>query len=295
MLSKLSANIQPGYNLQTTMRRLVSPILISLFVVLTVGLPHKETRKSFDTGLRECAQYFLISDKTISRYYKHGFPCKQEVKLLIRCTMLNLNAYNDDSGPVERVLGKFFRPCPTDTTYVERTDRCVEKALSRNPSDIYSRAYDSFMCYFHERGNLVAADQFIPKTALEITNLLEFDVSALGLSDEILHQYCQGNLLKEPNYPNGLFVWAVGGGYYSVVDGIQLDKIYAQYGVPAIICPETRQCAAEVAKTYCSSGHVTIMFNTFMNCIQSFLPLEDVGQVFASQQLRCKQFIADSS
>ncbi|XP_062541907.1 general odorant-binding protein 69-like [Armigeres subalbatus] len=225
------------------------PFLLIVFqavaTVLTDDLLHYITDKSFDTALRECAQYFLISNETLARYYQQRFPCVDEVKQLVRCTMINLNAYDDNTGPLENVLGNFFKPHVWDTKHTERTKNCVARALNRtSPSDVFQRAYDTFICYYHQLGTLVSDDQLVPCTPLEFKQVMTFVESALNMPAEVLLQYSQGNVLNEPSYPNALYIFAVRAGYYSVSDGIQLGNLYTQFGVPEIsMTLRHRRCA----------------------------------------------------
>ncbi|XP_019535835.2 general odorant-binding protein 69-like [Aedes albopictus] len=277
------------------MRRVVSFLLVSLWCTVSTvlsddGLPHYITEKSFDTALRECAQYFLVSDETIAGYYRQGFPETDEIKQLIRCTVLNLDAYDDSTGPLEYVLGNYFKPCPSDTEYAERTRCCVKTALDNIcPSDVYSRSYASFMCYYREYGNLVTEDQFVPNTLYELTQMMLFVQSTLNLPYEVLVQFSKGNVVNDPNFPAVLYVWAVRGGYYSLGEGIQLDRLYTQYGVPGLISPETQKCVADVAQANCNADDLTIMYNTFLTCLRPLLPFENLLQTFAVEQLKCSK------
>ncbi|XP_001649880.2 uncharacterized protein LOC5565526 [Aedes aegypti] len=274
------------------MNRIVLLVLISLCSASTVladGLPHYIAENSFDISLRVCAEYFLVSNETIDGYYQQGFPEIEEVKQLLRCAMINLGAYDDTFGPLEYVLGNVFKPCPSDTEYAERTRSCVKKALdSICPSDVFSRAYASFMCYYRGYGNLITDEFFIPNSLLELTQMMLFVQSSLNLPDEVLVQYSQGNILNEPNFPNVLYVWAVRGGYFSVDEGIQLENLYIQYGIPGLLSQETRQCAADVAQANCNLDLVTLLYNMYVTCLRPLLPFESFVQTFAVEQLKCK-------
>lgn len=275
------------------MDRIVSTLLISLCAtsaVLSYELPHAVVEKSFDDALRECAEYFLVSDCEVDRYYKEGFPAKHKVKQLIRCTLFNLNAYDDATGVAENVLGNFFKPCSTDHDYVERTRVCVKKALDEIcPDDVYSRPYASFLCYYHDYGNIVSEAQFIPKTELETWQLEIFVESVLSLPYEVIVQYSEGRVLNEPHFPHAAYVFAVRGGYYTLDGGIQLARLYTQFGNPELLSAETVQCAAKVAQTYCNSDYVTKNYYTFLNCIHPYLPLENLVQASAQKQVACSK------
>ncbi|XP_065089745.1 uncharacterized protein LOC135710947 [Ochlerotatus camptorhynchus] len=187
-------------------------------------------------------------------------------------------------------MGNFFKPCSTDFHYAERTRACVKKALDTIcPDDVYTRPYATFLCYYHEYGNIVNKAQFIPKTVLEAWQILVFIESIQNLPKAVIVKYSEGCILNEPHFPHSLLVWAVRGGYYTIDGGIQFGRLYTQYGIPELLSAETSQCAADVARTYCNSDYVTIVYYTFINCIHPYLPLEKFVQASAQKQIACSQ------
>ncbi|XP_065077904.1 uncharacterized protein LOC135701128 [Ochlerotatus camptorhynchus] len=268
------------------MRTFVAIALVGLVSVVRSDLPHYNLEKSFDTGLRECAELNEISNCDLKQYIADSFPNVPIVRKLLRCSMLNVKSYNDATGVWQPQMSAFFQPSPADSCYQNRTQVCLNSIPERvDPSDVDSLAYESFQCYYRSYGDLVESDQFLRDSPLEFGQVLVATSDYLQLSGETLVDLCKGNILNNDQFPKILYVIAVRAGFYSVNSGVQLNRLYIQFGNEALLTPETQQCVDDVAQENCSADDVTQNYQIFVKCLEPLLPIPKLLQEFSKQRV----------
>ncbi|XP_062552449.1 general odorant-binding protein 69-like [Armigeres subalbatus] len=269
------------------MRTFAAIVLFGLVAVACGELHHYITYKSFDEAFLECGQYYEVKDCELKQYVAESYPNKPEVRRLVRCALLNLNSWNDDTGVVKHQVTNFFKPSQSDDCYLNRTLVCLNSVRERcAPKDVNTAAYESFVCYYRNYGNLVSEEQFLRHDALEHTQVLDTVSGFLELSQETLVEFCKGNILKNDKFPAVLYQSSVRYGFYNVTgNGVQLERLYNQYGNPQLLAPETHQCVDKVAHEYCSADDVTIMYQTHVQCLDSLVPTVKLLQEFAKTQV----------
>ncbi|XP_053691977.1 general odorant-binding protein 45-like [Sabethes cyaneus] len=245
-------------------------------------LPHYTTYKSFQTAFYECAEYYRVPNCTVRRYIEQSYPPEEEVKKLIRCTLINLGSWDDETGVHEQVLKNYFVPRPDDTCYEKRTRECLASIVYDND---YTRAYESFKCYLRYYGELISDDEFVPYEQLELQQLALTSLTIAHLPLEVLIQYCKGEFEGEKNFPDLLYIFLVRGGFYSSQSGWNLANLYTQLGYDILLDPATQQCLDDVAKEKCNADELTRLFEQWQRCIGPYVPLQQYIQIAAKQLL----------
>ncbi|XP_055542808.1 uncharacterized protein LOC129728395 [Wyeomyia smithii] len=247
-------------------------VLAAYSSLVLADLPHYTTYKSFQTAFYECAEYCRVPNCTVRRYIEQSYPPEEEVKKLIRCTLINLGALDDDNGVLQQVMRNYFVPRPDDTCYERRTRECLESIVY---DDVYTRAYESFKCYLRNYGTLISDDEFVPNEHLELDQLALTSLIISNLPFDVLIQYCRGNIQDEKHFPDLLYVIMVRGGYYSPQNDWNLGNLYTQLGNDILLDPSTKKCIADVAKEKCNADEITKFFETWKRCLSAYVPLLD--------------------
>ncbi|XP_055635264.1 general odorant-binding protein 45-like [Toxorhynchites rutilus septentrionalis] len=245
------------------------PIAVAVVSEAPAEFPHSVVYKSFSTALSECAEYFQVPNCTLDRYIQDSYPNNDDVKRLIRCVLINLNGWSDEAGVRENVLGNFFQPLTDDKCYSNRTKECIKRAYEDlEQDDHYSRAYESFYCYYTQHGNLVQSDQFIPSEPYELKQLVLTGLLMANLPKQVLVKYSKGDILNDSYFPSILLLFCVRGGYYSIYSGIQLKNIYTQLGYPELLSPEVQQCCGKVSQSLRNADHATHLIKMMKKCLK---------------------------
>lgn len=240
--------------------------------------------KSFDTAYRECAEYFEVPNCTVDEYVVNAYPDDPEDKKLIRCALINLAAWSDESGVVESVMGNFFNPAPEDTCYADRTRDCI--AASQTPcSDNQTLAYNAFQCYYRQYGNLNQSDQFVPYSPLEQQQLVLDSFAFVNVPQDELNNYSNGNVLDQPHAAELLYVLFVRGYFYIPGQGLLLQVLYTQFGNPELLTPETQQCVDAAKDAWDGNSQKDLVLAFFVNCLQNITPWLDLVQNVATAVL----------
>ncbi|XP_058449245.1 uncharacterized protein LOC131429211 [Malaya genurostris] len=268
------------------MGKIATVLVLGLYLSTVLAeLPHYTVYKSFETALYECAEYFRIPNCTVQNYIRNSYPDNSEVQNLIRCTLINLGAWDDQTGGGrDYVLRNYFQPAPEDKCYERRTRECIYKFDFFCP---YKRAYETFQCYYHYYGELITDDQFVRHEINELQQLTLTGLNILNLPQDVLIQYCRGNILQEPNFPELLYLLLIRGGFYSSQGGFRLDNLYTQLGDPLLLEPQTQQCINDVWKQNCSADEVTKVYQAVVRC------LGEINQIVQYVQDGAKELVGD--
>ncbi|XP_058840093.1 general odorant-binding protein 45-like [Topomyia yanbarensis] len=257
------------------MGKLVTVLVLGCYLSAVLAeLPHYTVYKSFETALYECAEYFQVPNCTVQKYIRESFPDDREVQVLIRCTLINLGGWDDSIGGRDYVLRNFFAPSADDKCYERRTRECIYTTLdSLTYYCPYRRAYETFRCYYRYYGELITSGQYIPKELNELQQLALTGLIISNLPQDVLIQYCRGDIMYESNFPQLLYLLLIRGGYYSCRSGFRLDNLYTQVGDPILLDPQTQQCIDGVAREKCNADEVTRVHQSFVRCLSNIFPL----------------------
>ncbi|KAL9707363.1 hypothetical protein quinque_010881 [Culex quinquefasciatus] len=119
--------------------------------------------KSLGEAQQECAEYQGLSNETVEHYARNGYPDNSCVRELVHCIVFTVNAWNEVSGIQDHVISQFFNPAPSDSSYQDRTKDCLRESVDCLPKhDQAGRAYNSFLCYYRNYGNVVQERKYVP-------------------------------------------------------------------------------------------------------------------------------------
>ncbi|XP_053692069.1 uncharacterized protein LOC128740546 [Sabethes cyaneus] len=268
------------------MQALLSVILLALAVpALSQNLNWiSPNLKSLADAQQQCASYLRLTNETVARFVKNGYPDEPSVRKLVNCILINLNAWDNDSGIKEYVIRNYLHPYSTDCCYANRTQTCLQKALCQIPrTDNIARAYSSFLCYYQHYGNLVDEKQFVPYREQTIYQHFIEAFLIENISRQTLENFSKGNILCATELPDLLYTLFVRVGLYDLESGFNLDRLYTQFGNEDLICNNTRLCQVNVRQKYYEEP--TRLSETFKQCLMNSIPTLQYMQQYAKQIL----------
>lgn len=266
-------------------------ILVVTFCIVSAGeaqtfYPHYTEHKSFATALAECAEYFEVSDCSLDRIVRTSFPNEPAVRKLVRCALLNLRSWNDATGVNEHIIHSFFNPSPKDCDFLSRTRECIKKSQQQlvGISDVDRQAYNAFICYYRQYGNLNDTKQFLPLVPRELDQLLLTSLYLAGVSNGALVQFSQGHILGNSEFPDVLLIIFIRGGFFR--DRLLRENLYIQFGSPELLTPQTEQCVdATVYRLPCHANEREQLYGIFRNCLQGLTDTLSIVQRISRQLL----------
>ncbi|XP_001850706.2 general odorant-binding protein 45 [Culex quinquefasciatus] len=210
--------------------------------------------KTFRRALDECAEYLEVPAETVEHLVSHRFQTsEQNLKCLIRCAGINAGWWNDTAGVQGPVIESYFQPSPDDTCFDRRTRECLE---ARAPlcQDDCSRAYEAFLCYYHQYGNLRWSQEYIPLPHLEAVQASIDCINILRIPRELIEQYSRAIV---PNVPETQCLYRcqyLAEGLYDPQYGFNHTRFYIRHhDQPAreFLSDETRSCTEHALRDSC--------------------------------------------
>ncbi|XP_065086336.1 general odorant-binding protein 45-like [Ochlerotatus camptorhynchus] len=204
--------------------------------------------KSFRQELDECAEYLQISSQSVDNLVASNYVTDDSnLKCLIRCAGINAGWWGvggNYSGLHAPVIESYFQPACDDTCYAKRTKECLDSKVIKCQDDC-SQAYESFLCYYHQYGNLKSSEEYIPLPQLDAIQAAIDCILILRTPSELLEQYSQGVFPAAPETQCLYRCQYIAEGLYDGVT-INLTRIYirnwyAENPTP-IKSPETQAC-----------------------------------------------------
>uniref|UniRef100_A0A182QU23 Uncharacterized protein n=1 Tax=Anopheles farauti TaxID=69004 RepID=A0A182QU23_9DIPT len=185
-----------------------------------------------DEMVQECAE--LLSIGPSKRFSLHSGVIVRdgETKCLLRCVGVNARFWSDHEGLRKDQLARYFLADAADTQNVNRTQHCLDAlpSLTADPERCCDLALESFLCFYHNYGNLRHDRIFVPLDQLQLLH-----VTARCMD---IHQITMPQLMSlgadelDANSNVHCLVRCIGikTGIYTDRDGVNIDRIYAQYG-----------------------------------------------------------------
>lgn len=240
--------------------------------------------KSLGEAQQECAEYQGISNETVEHYARNGYPDSSCVRELVHCIVFTVNAWNEISGIQDHVISQFFNPAPSDSSYQDRTKDCLRETVDCLPKhDQAGRAYNSFLCYYRNYGNVVQERKYVPYfDSIRERYYKDFFV-VKSVPRNVLRQFAAGDILNTEQFAGVYYTYALGAGFYDLVDGLNLERVYVQFGIPEILSESTRCCVTSVRRQY-PEGPKRVE-ETFKQCLQQLLPSLQTIQKAAQEYL----------
>ncbi|XP_058456392.1 uncharacterized protein LOC131433807 [Malaya genurostris] len=210
--------------------------------------------KSFRQALDECAEYLAVHPEAIERLISFNYITNEpELRCLIRCTGINLGWWNDTTGVQIPIMESYFLPAPGDTCFVRRTRECFDAKIALCHDDC-SKAYESFLCYFHHYGNLKFTNEYVPLTPLDAIQAAVDCINVLQIPGELLEQYSRG-VFPDCQETKCLYrCQYIAEGLYDSRLGFNLPRIYArEHEIPdlELLSENTKACTELALRDSC--------------------------------------------
>lgn len=229
--------------------------------------------KSFRDAELECAEYLFITNETLERYRSRGYPDEPSARKLINCVQVNLNAWDEELNQIkDYVFKQFFIPNIVDCLYLQHVQECMAHTVAPlDPNDQLARAYKTFQCYYLYYSGISSDVKWIPFHFTEIVEIVADCLRIVPQTPESVLQYCQGNFAGNPDYPPAAYCFTVRTGFYNRTTGIDLQKLYLQYGNDNLLDASTLACVQQVNGQYCKEPERLV--HTVVDCLINFLPV----------------------
>lgn len=262
----------------------------SILLLVAVALPalviaeHWQSPflKTFLAAQQECTTYLRLTNETLDRYVKSGYPDEESTRKLVHCILVNVNAWDDAEGIKDYVIKNFFNPCPADSQNEQRAQQCLRETVSPlTRRDQLKRAHRSFLCYYRNYGNIVPQAQFVPYSKVTRKEHIKESIAIENIPRSSLEQYAKGNILDVPDFAEVIFTYTVRTGYYEPDNGMNIGRLFTQFGIPELLCEKTKCCEANVRKQFCDEP--ARILQTFKQCYASILPTSGEVQEVAQE------------
>ncbi|XP_055617068.1 general odorant-binding protein 45-like [Toxorhynchites rutilus septentrionalis] len=210
--------------------------------------------KSFRQSLDECAEYLEVPPEVVDRFVARNFVTNErDLKCLIRCAGINSGWWSDGSGVQTPVIESYFQPACGDIAYRRRTKECGVSKLAVCQDDC-SKAYETFLCYYHQYGNLKCSEEYIPLTHLEAVQAAIDCLNVLQVPIDLLEQYCAGVI---PDVPMTHCIYRcqyLAEGLYDTAYGFNLTRFYIRHhDYPSLeyLSDNTKACTEVALRENC--------------------------------------------
>lgn len=242
--------------------------------------------KSFRQQLDECAEYLQISQDSVKNLVANNYITEDAtLKCMIRCVGINAGWWSvggNNSGLHTPVIESYFAPGCADSCYVKRTEECISANVSPCQDDC-SQAYRTFLCYYHQYGNLKHSKEYIPVQQQDAVQAAIDCILTLRIPKELLEQYAKGVV---PHVPETECLYRCQYLAEGLYDGnsLNLTRIYIRnYKTPApqIKGPDVQECA------------VSGLSNTVGECARLF-KVSTCADRYADPDFSAKLFLAAS-
>ncbi|XP_049299009.1 general odorant-binding protein 45-like [Anopheles funestus] len=188
--------------------------------------------KSFDEMVLECAELMSITPSKLSAMRSGVLVKDTETKCLLRCVGVSGRFWSDYTGLRKEILARYFLPDAADTQHVNRTQICLNE-LPTLPLDsklCCNLALESFLCFYYNYGNLRQNRIFVPLDHLQLQHVTARCMEVHQLTKDLLMSMGEDEM--DSNGSIHCLVRCIGikTGIYSDRAGVNMDRIYAQYG-----------------------------------------------------------------
>ncbi|XP_035787271.1 general odorant-binding protein 45-like [Anopheles albimanus] len=222
-------------------RSAVMGLLLLLLLLLLMpdpsvcqGLQLRVLRPTFDEAVEECALLLSICPAKLVTLRVGNLPSDADTKRLIRCVGVRCRFWSDYTGLRQDLLARYFVADRNDTLSLNRTSACLESVAKRpdpfdrqNCSDL---AYRSFLCYYHNYGNLRRTRQFIPLDRMQLLHVTAQCMDMLQISMEELADLTVDEMDDSTSVHCLVRCIGIRTELYSDKMGVNVDLMYAQYG-----------------------------------------------------------------
>ncbi|XP_050093879.1 general odorant-binding protein 45-like [Anopheles aquasalis] len=199
------------------------------------GLQLRVLRPTFDEAVEECALLLSICPAKLVTLRVGSLPSDAETKQLIRCVGVRCRFWSDYTGLRADLLARYFVADRNDTLAINRTNVCLESVAKRPPDpfdreDCSDLAYRSFLCYYHNYGNLRRTRQFIPLDRMQLLHVTAQCMDMLQISVDDLADLTVDEMDDSGRLHCLVRCIGLRTELYSDKMGVNVELMYAQYG-----------------------------------------------------------------
>ncbi|XP_058123113.1 general odorant-binding protein 45-like [Anopheles ziemanni] len=210
-------------------------VTLALVVVGVMGVTcwakHSFLQQSFDELVLECAELLSIAPSKMTSLRTGVLRNDNDTKCLVRCVGVSGRFWNDYTGMRMHLLGLYFNAASGDTANVNRTQACLDKLPSQAPrKDFCDLAFESFLCFYHNYGNLHRHRVFVPLDNMQLLHVTARCMEVHRITVEDLMSLTEDELDENLNVHCLVRCIGVQTGIYSDRYGVNLDLVYTQYG-----------------------------------------------------------------
>uniref|UniRef100_A0A182LWY8 Uncharacterized protein n=1 Tax=Anopheles culicifacies TaxID=139723 RepID=A0A182LWY8_9DIPT len=188
--------------------------------------------QSFDDMVLECAELMSITPFKLTALRSGMLVKDAETMCLLRCVGVTGRFWSDYTGLRKEILARYFLADAADILNVNRTQSCLNDlpALGLDPEHCCSLALESFMCFYHNYGNLRRDRVFVPLDYLQLQHVTARCMEVHQITMEHLMSLSEEEMDSNDNLHCLVRCIGIKTGIYSDRDGVNMDLIYAQYG-----------------------------------------------------------------
>uniref|UniRef100_A0A182WAG7 Uncharacterized protein n=1 Tax=Anopheles minimus TaxID=112268 RepID=A0A182WAG7_9DIPT len=212
----------------------VRTVTLLLLVSSQLGFSAKSNLilQSFDEMVLECAELLSITPFKLTALRSGMLVRDEETKCLLRCVGVTGRFWSDYTGLRKDILARYFLADPADTQNVNRTHICLNElpSLGLDPEHCSDLALESFLCFYHNYGNLRLDRIFVPLDHLQLKHVTAHCMEVHRITMEQLMSLSEEEMDSNDNLHCLVRCIGIRTGIYSDRDGVNMDLIYAQYG-----------------------------------------------------------------
>uniref|UniRef100_A0A182K862 Uncharacterized protein n=1 Tax=Anopheles christyi TaxID=43041 RepID=A0A182K862_9DIPT len=188
--------------------------------------------RSFDEMVLECAELMSITPCKLAMIRSGVMVPDGETKCLIRCVGVSGRFWSDHAGLRRSLLAQYFVTDPANTGHANRTDACLKElpALAPNAQACCDMAYESFLCFYYNYGNLRQDCLFVPLDHLQLQHVTARCMDVHQITTQQLMSLGEDAMDANDNVHCLVRCIGIQTGVYTDREGVNMERLYAQYG-----------------------------------------------------------------
>lgn len=212
--------------------------MLSLFILLIIRLAGTSgvlQSSPFYHALQVCARDLSVPPDRFEQYRLLIFPDEPDTHCFVRCLLLGIRAWHDQTGVRHSALQQYFSPEDNPVDAYARVQTCLDYVSnSCAATESCTKAYWSLNCYKQQFGSyFFSREQFVPATDIQLAQAMFDCADKLDISRSIVAAYRNGNRSELISSRNPCYVRcvAISIDLYDDDAGLQWDHLYVQLGL----------------------------------------------------------------
>lgn len=208
--------------------------LLILLIIRLAGTSGMLQSSPFYHALQVCARDLSVPPDRYEQYRLLIFPDEPYTHCFVRCILMGIRAWHDQTGVRHSALQQYFTPEDHPADAYARVQSCLEYvANSCAAIDSCTKAYWSLNCYKQQFGSyFFSREQFVPATDIQLAQTMFDCADKLDIPRSVVAEYRYGNRSELMSCQNPCFVRcvAISIDLYDDDAGLQWDHVYVQLG-----------------------------------------------------------------